>query len=680
MVLVSLVLLALPKAAEARGDDEDVLLGDGVVATALVRSGIPDSTYAFVAYGGSSYRVSSYGALASDLIRCTPGAASAAGTAQTTSYGWDRNSNRVSVTSAGQTSSTSYRLDNSIASVQPPTGAKQGYVYDDAGRLTSDGCTTNTYDGFDRISKAVTAGTTVCGGDSRTTSYVYDGLDRQREATLTGSTKTGAGGSANGTTRSVFDGLSTTLVGQQDAVAGDGSRAGVLYQLDASGTAVGLKQAGAGAGTSFLDTDGLGNVIAQTGLGSNGSECEVVYDPFGNPVSPQAGASSNGMCASGSKATSTANSLWYRGRARDASTGNYQLGTRSYDPGTGAFTTPDSYRIASPATDLSIGTDPLTANTYSYVNGNPINYWDPTGHVCVKKMWGGKCKKGKDENIFGSLWGALKPIAEYGGHRTKLLAGDVAKYGPTALFAPPSLIQEDLGTAKQLGLHPVESGKAILDGTLGPAADDIAQGDYDGASGKLLAGVLEVFSTRGASKAALGAKVHPPGSKRVPVRDKSGNTTGANSGLHLIEDGAAARQGVPHGFESRAAFREFSSELNRGLTAAGYSDVTAVLQGSAITGVKYTTKVPFDFGWPAKPSDFDIALAGPGVYQRASDLGIGQRGGGTRTGPLDESQLKKLGLLELAEGLSTQASRDVHFMIYRSIEDASKRAPGMVMR
>ncbi|MFJ9317330.1 RHS repeat-associated core domain-containing protein [Pimelobacter simplex] len=89
------------------------------------------------------------------------------------------------------------------------------------------------------------------------------------------------------------------------------------------------------------------------------------------------------MCKNGSQIGTTGNSQWYRGMTRDGSTGTYQMGTRTYDPKTGAFTAPDAYRVSSPSTDLSVGTDPLTANTYTYVNGNPLNYSDPDGHRAV---------------------------------------------------------------------------------------------------------------------------------------------------------------------------------------------------------------------------------------------------------------------------------------------------------
>ncbi len=104
--------------------------------------------------------------------------------------------------------------------------------------------------------------------------------------------------------------------------------------------------------------------------------CAVVNDPFGEPIATNG----NDVCASGSRAASTGNTYGYRGQSRDGSTGKYQMGARTYDPATGAFTAPDAYRISDSQTDTSVGTDPLTANTYSYVNGNPLNLVDPSGH------------------------------------------------------------------------------------------------------------------------------------------------------------------------------------------------------------------------------------------------------------------------------------------------------------
>lgn len=49
-----------------------------------------------------------------------------------------------------------------------------------------------------------------------------------------------------------------------------------------------------------------------------------------------------------------------------------------------AFLTPDSYRAGGSAKNVSVGTDPLTLDRYSYVNGDPVNLVDPTGHApCI---------------------------------------------------------------------------------------------------------------------------------------------------------------------------------------------------------------------------------------------------------------------------------------------------------
>ena len=294
----------------------------------------------------------------------------------TTTYGWDRNGNRVSAKAGSAPASTwTYRANNSL-STQKLSGQSttSSVVQDVVGRTTSDGCATYTYDGFDRMASTTQKTDPICPTDwtaGTKTTYSYDGLDRQRSSTITGSATT----AANDVTKSFYDGLSDRLIGQVDAQNGTHSDPNTYYQLDAAGAQVGFKQTSLTA--SWLDDDGQGSVTTQTTT-AGGASCAVKYDPFGSPLSPATGA--NGVCSTGTQATTTANAVWYRGYTRDAAAGSYQLGTRTYQPGIAGFTTPDTHRVSDPETDLSVGTDPLTSNTYTYVNGNPVNAYDPTGH------------------------------------------------------------------------------------------------------------------------------------------------------------------------------------------------------------------------------------------------------------------------------------------------------------
>ena len=70
----------------------------------------------------------------------------------------------------------------------------------------------------------------------------------------------------------------------------------------------------------------------------------------------------------------TGNPFAYNGEARD-DTGLDYLRARYYDSQGGAFLTEDSYP--------GEGTDPLSQNRYSYVQNNPVNYTDPSGHRMV---------------------------------------------------------------------------------------------------------------------------------------------------------------------------------------------------------------------------------------------------------------------------------------------------------
>ena len=70
----------------------------------------------------------------------------------------------------------------------------------------------------------------------------------------------------------------------------------------------------------------------------------------------------------------TGNPFAYNGEARDDTELDY-LRARYYDSQGGTFLTEDSY----PGED----TDPLSQNRYSYVQNNPVNYTDPSGHRMV---------------------------------------------------------------------------------------------------------------------------------------------------------------------------------------------------------------------------------------------------------------------------------------------------------
>jgi hypothetical protein len=133
---------------------------------------------------------------------------------------------------------------------------------------------------------------------------------------------------------------------------------------------------------------------------------------------------------------------------------------------------------------------------------------------------------------------------------------------------------------------------------------------------------------------------------------------------------------IPFGMRDPAQYFAFGSSLRDGLTSAGYGDVEAYIRGSAVTGYSFETGLPFDDG---RVSDYDLALVSPTLMQRATDLGIELRSGGTRTGPLTEDQLRQLGLFELTGQLSREAGRDVGFMIYESPAAVIRRGPAIMI-
>ena len=105
----------------------------------------------------------------------------------------------------------------------------------------------------------------------------------------------------------------------------------------------------------------------------------------------------------------TGNSFAYNGESRD-DTGFDYLRARYYDSQEGTFLTEDSY----PGED----TDPLSQNRYSYVQNNPVNYTDPSGHFwnSIKKGWNYVKKTASNawngvKKVASNTWNTVKRVA-----------------------------------------------------------------------------------------------------------------------------------------------------------------------------------------------------------------------------------------------------------------------------
>jgi RHS repeat-associated protein len=286
-----------------------------------------------------------------------------------TYFNYDHDGNRTawnpSYTTTGTVVST-YNPDDSLKQTRNNSGSVN-VVYDAAGRMMADGCTTYTYDGFDRMTaaNAVTSSRpaecgTLPGGASTATSYSYDALDRQT-VVWDGSGPWTRHFSTMGTEVGVTQYSCCTTQHDRWMVNDNGGTPSQVVDIQSSGT------------TQWLWNNGQGN-LGEVTTSTGATACLLQYDLNGGALF---GTSPTNACISGGGQLTN---LGYKFASRDATTGDYTFGKRTYDPSKGAFATPDSFSPGTTARDLSIGTDPLTQDVYSYVNGDPVNRIDPTGH------------------------------------------------------------------------------------------------------------------------------------------------------------------------------------------------------------------------------------------------------------------------------------------------------------
>jgi RHS repeat-associated protein/uncharacterized repeat protein (TIGR01451 family) len=242
-------------------------------------------------------------------------------------YSYDAVGNRLSRTSTvGVVPSTTSTYDENNRLV--------GDAYDANGNTVGSGGNAFIYDFENRLASAN-------GGAVR---YVYDG-DGNRAAKIEGGV----------TTRYLVDTNNPTRHAQVVEELRGGA---VVRQYTYGHDLISQRQLIGGAwAESFYGYDGHGSVRYLTDA-SGAVTDTYTYDAFGTLIARTGG---------------TPNDYLYAGEQFDSGLGIYYLRARYLNPAVGRFLTMDTVEG-----ELD---DPLTRHLYAYVNGDPVNATDPSGHV-----------------------------------------------------------------------------------------------------------------------------------------------------------------------------------------------------------------------------------------------------------------------------------------------------------
>ena len=249
------------------------------------------------------------------------------------SYLYDANGNRTQLASiTGAASTANYAIDpasNRLLSRNVNNTAVTNYTLDAAGNLVGDGSRTYTVSGSGHLAN-------VRVGSALTTVYVTNGLgERLAKKSVPSGAVTLFTQDSNGNITGEYDGSGPPL--QETVYLGN--------------LPVGVIKSGA---VYYVNPDHLG--APRTVTGNTGAPVWAWdRDPFGNGQPQASGA--------------FAYNLRLPGQYYDAETGLFHNNARDYDPSTGRY-------IQSDPVGLVGG-----VNTYTYVDGNPLNYIDQFGLV-----------------------------------------------------------------------------------------------------------------------------------------------------------------------------------------------------------------------------------------------------------------------------------------------------------
>ncbi|MGW2874733.1 DUF6531 domain-containing protein [Streptomyces sp. NPDC001233] len=607
-------------------------------------------------------------------------------TARTENRTYDAAGRLTTLTTPTVNNTYTYDENDRLIADKPGTGYPTRYGYDDASRMTRT-CTdasatscltgtagsTYTYDKAGNLKTAAESGST--------TAYSYDAGD-QLTSTTTGTTTTSYTHDADGNQTKDDDGTYTYDPANRLKSATLGSNT-YAFTNDADGNRTAVKKDNTLVGTSIWDINNpLPQIATDTGA-SGALVADYHYDPDGtarsmdrtagtyyftqdrqNSVSAVYNATGtdnyhyayNAWGTPTGKATITGGQTspyGYTGQYKDQYIPDrLQLRARSYDTTQRRFTTQD------PAGAVA---DNPNQSPYNYADNDPANLSDPSGNcpMCIGAAIGA---------VVGGGVYALTHQDDFNWGDFAAATTEGAATGAVGGFLAPA----GTSLATQLGL---QGGRAIAaatvtDATIGMGftwAINTAQCQPTSPTDLLI----------GALTGGIGSLIEPAWGALRNIFGEAPESAGVRFGPGAAHANDPALDGVnpyiPRGFSSASEYNEFTQQLYSGLNDAGYSDSTAIFQGSSVTGQSFKTGQPF-----RDESDYDIALAGVDLLEKAKKAGVGLRSGGTRTGPLRDVDLRKMRLSGLAEELSEKTGREVHFMIYESVEGATDRAPSMI--
>ncbi|GGO74851.1 hypothetical protein GCM10012289_48500 [Nonomuraea cavernae] len=280
-------------------------------------------------------------------------------------YGWDKDDNLTSKTTAGTAGAgaNTYGYDHAgrLTSWTGPDGVNTSYAWDASGNRTRAGDKTYTYDQRNRLTSGDgtdytytprgTLATETRNGNTKhltfdafdrlindgDAAYIYDAFDRV--ATRQGRTSQ---------QRFVYAGLDNDIV----AITDQAGTIQAKYGRDPLGGLLSIQEGANPALGALTDIhDDVIGTFSGTALASS-----AAYNPYGEVLAQ----------------TGTKPTLGYQGEYTDPDTGTVNMHARWYQPGTGTFASRDTWTLTPNPS--------IQANRYTYASGGPLTGVDPTGH------------------------------------------------------------------------------------------------------------------------------------------------------------------------------------------------------------------------------------------------------------------------------------------------------------